>query len=194
MADALALVRVRLEQLLEAFVVVLMVALTFVIVIGFSSRLAGNSFSWTGEIAENGLAWLTFYGSALAAAKGAHISAPNIINMLPPVLRVPMVIVAEILTLGFFGLFGWMGLKVFVVLNGSTLVSLPWISQQLTESAVPITSALFIVAELLRFPQILGDARGRGFGVEPESQAMDAQITEVEKDGLTAAVPLREER
>ena len=51
------------------------------------------------------------------------------------------------------------GLEVFQILEGATLVSLPEVSMQITQSVIPITSALFILAVLLRLPDTLAEAR-----------------------------------
>ena len=48
------------------------------------------------------------------------------------------------------------------------MVSLPWVPLRLTDSAIPIGAALFIIAEALRFPQVLQDAR-RGHLVDTET-------------------------
>src|SRR3546814_1911260 len=93
--------------------------------------------SWTGEIAGIGLAWLTFYGSALAAGRGAHIASPSILAVMPPSLRMITVIISEVLVILFFLLLFWTGMQVLDVLQGSNLVSLPFISQQLSVSALP---------------------------------------------------------
>ena len=45
-----------------------------------------------------------------------------------------------------------------VVLEGDTLISLPWISTQVTQSVIPIGAVLFIIAELLNMPQIMREA------------------------------------
>jgi len=45
-----------------------------------------------------------------------------------------------------------------VVLEGDTLISLPWISTQVTQSVIPIGAVLFIIAELLNMPQIIREA------------------------------------
>jgi len=50
---------------------------------------------------------------------------------------------------------------VLVVLEGDTLISLPWISTQVTQSVIPIGAVLFIIAELLNMPQIMGEASAR---------------------------------
>ena len=43
------------------------------------------------------------------------------------------------------------------------MVSLPEVPTQLTQSAIPIGAVLFIIAEALRLPEILHDARTTGF-------------------------------
>jgi len=52
-----------------------------------------------------------------------------------------------------------MGLQVVRILKGDTLVSIPEISLQVTQSVIPIASALFVLAELLRLPGLLHEAR-----------------------------------
>ena len=48
------------------------------------------------------------------------------------------------------------------ILRGDTMVSLPSVPTQFTESVIPIGGALFIVAQLLSLPEVLRQARGRG--------------------------------
>ena len=78
----LAVWRGRYERLLEWIVIVLMTALAVEVTVGVLFRSFGASLVWYDEIASILLAWLTFYGSALAAAKRAHIGCPEVIAML----------------------------------------------------------------------------------------------------------------
>ena len=55
------------QKILEVIVFLNVLALTLVVTIGFASRLLGSPFSWYDEVASIGLAWLTYYGAALAA-------------------------------------------------------------------------------------------------------------------------------
>ena len=50
-------------------------------------------------------------------------------------------------------LLAWMGWVVLQVLEGDTLVSLPEVSVQITQSVIPIGAVLFIIAELLSIPE-----------------------------------------
>jgi TRAP-type C4-dicarboxylate transport system permease small subunit len=156
-------VKAAYQKLLEIIVFLNVVALSGVVIVGFMSRLLGSPFSWYDEVASVGLAWLTYYGAALAAAKGAHITCPSIVNMAPPSVRLPIALLAEVITMGFFVLLGYTGYQVVVILEGSSLVSLTGVSLQLTQSVIPIGSALFIIAQLLRLPEVIVSARGAGF-------------------------------
>jgi TRAP-type C4-dicarboxylate transport system permease small subunit len=107
------------------------------------------------------LAWLTYFGAALAALKRAHIGVPGLIAVVPPLYRVPLVLLAEAVIIGFFLVLAWYGYVVLVILEGDTLISLPWVGTQFTQSVIPIAAILFVIAELLNLPQILREASGR---------------------------------
>lgn len=150
-------------KFLEVIVVANMVALALVVTVGFLSRLVGSPFSWYDEVASIGLAWLTYYGAALAASKGAHIGCPTVINYFSPRVRVPIALVAEAITISFFVLLAYTGTQVLLILEGSTLISLTSVSVQFTQSVIPIGAVLFIIAELLRLPDVIAAAQGDGF-------------------------------
>src|SRR3546814_758336 len=148
----LAQVHRNLEWLLEWVVIILMVALTVVVIVGVCYRIAGNSLSWYDEVASVQLAWITYYGAALAALKRRHIGFDTVLLALPPALRKLGVIVGEALVIGFFALMAWAGMEVLTVLEGMSLVSLTWVPIQLTQSVIPIGAALFILCELVSLP------------------------------------------
>jgi len=150
--------RALFERLLETITVFLIISLALVVVLGVIYRWSGASLSWYDEIASVQLAWLTYYGASLAAMKRAHIGVPGLIAVVPPLFRVPLVLLAETVVIGFFLILAWYGYIVLVVLEGDTLISLPWISTQVTQSVIPIGAVLFIIAELLNMPQIMREA------------------------------------
>lgn len=160
----LEVVRWRYEQALEWVVLALMAALAIEVSAGVVFRSAGHSLVWYDEVASILLAWLTFYGSALAAAKRAHIGCPEVVALMPPRPRVLARLLVEVLVIGFFALVGWTGYTVLGVLDTDHLVSLPAISVAWVQSVVPISAALIIVAELLNLPRALADAGG-GSGI-----------------------------
>jgi TRAP-type C4-dicarboxylate transport system permease small subunit len=163
--------RAAFERVLEWIVIVLMTALFLEVTIGVVFRAAGRSLVWYDEVASILLAWLTYYASALAALKRAHIGFPGLVRGLEPRLRVPLVALAEALVIAFFVLLAWVGYRVLEVLATDHLVSLPTVSVAWTQSVIPIGAALYVIAELLNLPQILAEARGRPIVVHESSLA-----------------------
>lgn len=147
------------EKVLEWVVIVLMTAMAVEVTIGIVFRSIGQSLVWYDELASILLAWLTFYGSAYAAAKRGHISCPELVAMMPPGPRLAITVVVEILVIGFFALLGVIGWQVLEVLATDNLVSLPWIPVSWVQSVIPISAALIIIAELLTLPEALAWAR-----------------------------------
>ena len=155
----LAIWRGRYERLLEWIVIVLMTALAVEVTVGVLFRSFGASLVWYDEIASILLAWLTFYGSALAAAKRAHIGCPEVIAMLPPGARVAARLLADILVIAFFLLVGWTGYTILGVLATDNLVSLTQVQVAYVQSVIPIGAVLIVIAELLTLPEALSRAR-----------------------------------
>lgn len=162
MWETLGRVRRGYERLLEFIVIVLMVALALVVVVAVIYRKSGMSLVWYDEIASVLLAWVSFYGAALAALRGAHIGVPGIVEAMPIWLRLPVTVLAEACVFGFFILLGWIGWEVLEVLATDYLVSIPEISVRYTQSVIPIGAFLFVLAEALVLPDILLTAAGRG--------------------------------
>jgi TRAP-type C4-dicarboxylate transport system permease small subunit len=156
-------VKRRYQQFLETIVLVLMTLLTVLVIVGATFRYLGSALTWYDETASIGLVWLTYYGSALAALKGAHIGVPGLVNAMPPRLRVVATLFAEAIVILFFVLLAIYGVEVMIVLQGEHMITLPEVSTQFTQSALPIGAALFVVAELMRLPDVLRAARTGGF-------------------------------
>ena len=159
MADRLARIRSGFERLMEWITIALMVLLFLEVTVGVVFRMMGRSLVWYDEVAVILLAWLTYYASVLAALKRAHIGFPGLVRGLMPRVRVPVVLVAEAFTIGFFVLLAWVGWSVLDVLATDFLVSLPDVSVKYTQSVIPIGAALFVVAEILMLPKVLAEAR-----------------------------------
>ena len=143
---------------LEWVVIVLMAALAIEVTAGVVFRTFGYSLVWYDEVASILLAWLTFYGSALASVKRAHIGCPEGIALMPPGVRLTCRIVAELIVIAFFLLVGWTGYQVLGVLATDHLVSLPSIPVSWVQSVLPISAVLIVLAELITLPQLLGGA------------------------------------
>lgn len=161
----LAPLRRLLERLLAAFTVALLLLPTLLVVVAVIFRKLGMSLSWYDEVAVILLAWITYYGSALASLKRAHIGFPNLVEALPPGARLVAVLVGELAVLVFFALLAWTGWRVLEVLEGDTLVSLTWVPTSFTQSVIPVASLLVILAQLVTLPEMLRRAvEGRRLG------------------------------
>jgi TRAP-type C4-dicarboxylate transport system permease small subunit len=147
------------DRVLEAIAAILIVAVTVIVVMGFTFRWAGGSLVWYDEVASISLAWLTYYGGALAALRGAHIGFAGFVNAMPTNLRVALTLAASGFTIFFFSLLAVTGFQVMDVIAGLTLVSLPDVQQSWMASVIPITSILFVISEFLRLPDLLEEAR-----------------------------------
>src|SRR3990170_6543592 len=102
-------VRAAYEKALEWLVVVLMTAMAAEVTVGIVFRSIGKSLVWYDEVASILLAWLTFYGSAYAAARRGHISCPELVVLMPPGPRLAVTIAVEVLVIAFFALLGFVG-------------------------------------------------------------------------------------
>jgi len=141
--------RERYGLLLEWVVMFLMIALAVEVTLGIVFRMVGHSLVWYDEVASVLLAWLTFYGSALASVKRAHIGCPEVVDQFPPAVKRAVSIVGQMAVILFFALLGWVGLTIMPALAGDALVSLPWIPMNVVQSVIPITSVLILVAEVM---------------------------------------------
>ena len=147
------------ERALEWIVIVLMIALAVEVTAGVVFRYTGRSLVWYDEVATILLAWVTFYGSALAVLKHAHLGVPEIVRLMPPQLRVVVTVFAQACTLAFFALLAWTGYSILEILATDYLVSLPGVSVAYVNSVIPISAVLIIIGQLLVFPEVLRDAR-----------------------------------
>ena len=140
---------------LEWIVIVLMAILFIEVSLGVIYRTVGVALVWYDEVASILLAWLTFYGSALASAKRAHIGCPELVDLAPPRARAAVRVIGQLATIAFFLLMGWMGYQVLGVLEGDRLVSLPDVPVAWVQSVVPISAVMIVLAELVTLPGVV---------------------------------------
>jgi len=145
--------RHALDATLQMVVIGLMIMLTVMVVVAVFYRKFGDSLSWYDEVASVMLAWITYYGAALAALRRQHLGFDGVLLRMPVDIRMIAFAVAEILVIGFFVLLAWAGWRVLEVVGDESLISLPWISVSLTQSVIPIGAALFVICEILSMPE-----------------------------------------
>ncbi len=168
---------------LEFIVIFLMVVLTLIVVVAVAYRKAGASLSWYDEVASVLLAWLTYYGAALAALTRGHIGFNGLLNAMKPFLRVAFLIIGEAFIFSFFILLALVGINVLEILEGDSLTSLTWVPTRLTQSVIPIGALLFVISEAISLPEVWRQARSpRGFAAHDDveiPQEPAAGISEV---------------
>ena len=165
-------VRRLVERVLEIACMLLMIGLAVVVVMAVVYRWAGASLVWYDEVAAIMLAWLTYYGAALAAIRRAHLGFPGVFDASPTAVRVVMLVVSETLVIGFFLLIAWYGWDVIEILAGGSLTSLPWVSVAFTQSVIPIGCALIAFAELLTLPERWREVRGHAHAHQHEETVL----------------------
>jgi TRAP-type C4-dicarboxylate transport system permease small subunit len=148
-----------LDRTLEVVVLTLMIGLAVLVVVGVGFRKAGAALVWYDELASIMLAWLTFYGAALAARQRAHIGFPRLVQGAPPRLRRLLVVAREVAVIGFFVVIAGAGWRVQQVLAGTHLVSMPAIPTGLAHSVIPLGALIFIAAEMTTVRERLAGAR-----------------------------------
>lgn len=168
------------SRLLEWITVLLMIILTTVVIVAVIARLGGGSFSWYDEVAAILLAWITYYGSALAALHRRHIGFDTLLLALPPRTRMVALVVGEALVLVFFVLMARAGFQVLEVLAGDRLVSLTWVPVQFTQSVIPVGAILFIICQLLSLPDYWAKT-ARGISLE-HAEIEEEVETEMQKN------------
>ena len=138
--------------------IVLMITLAVEVTAGVIFRYSGHSLVWYDEVATILLAWVTFYGSALAVLKNGHMGVPEIVRMLPLGPRVAATILAQLCTIAFYLVLAWAGYSVMEILATDYLVSLPKVSVAVAQSVIPISAVLIVIAQVMVFPDVMDEA------------------------------------
>jgi len=180
----LARARRWLDRALQVLSIGLLLGLAALVIAAVAFRKAGASIIWYDELASVLLAWLTFFGAALAVLRHAHLGFPGLVFRLPLALRLPCFALAKLIVLGFWGTVLFAGAKALDLMVGDALVTIPWLPMQWVQGVLPLAAALIIVAELLDLPESLARLRR---GVDDETQ----EIREAVAEGLARSGEVR---
>ena len=77
--------RTLLDRTLQWLLIGLMVTLTVIVIVAVFYRKFGASLSWYDEVASIMLAWITYYGAALAALHRQHLGFDSVLIAMPSV-------------------------------------------------------------------------------------------------------------
>lgn len=97
----------RLEEMLGALLLAVMVTIAFVnVVVRYCTSF---SFAWTEELTINFFVWIVLLGSARSFRDGSHLGMSILYDALPKSLRFCCYLLSMTLCLGFFGALAWTG-------------------------------------------------------------------------------------
>ncbi|PTW47741.1 MULTISPECIES: TRAP transporter small permease [Rhodovulum] len=119
------------------------------------------------ELLTNGFLLLTVFGAAIAARRGEHLAVTLVQDLLPPVLRKPMFLLAAALSALLLALSAWVSWDVLVNLHGNGMRSYALgVPAWYYQAAVPFGFALILIRYLQHVREALGGASGT---VSPET-------------------------
>jgi len=148
---------------LEVYCGILMVGMAVIVLTGVWYRyIPQRALSWYDEFAEFLLVWLTFYGSVLAAHRGAHIGFETLTDALPERLRRIVVVLSELIVLFIQAALFYYGLSLVRAASFDTAVSIRTVRLSWIYSAIPISGALMFLIGLWRLAGALAPQRLAG--------------------------------
>jgi len=184
----IALFERLLVRAIETVCIVLLLALTVSVIYATTMRYLGASPSWYDEMASVMLAWLTYFGATYAVFMRHHMSFAGLVAALPRTLAVALAAFSEVLVITYFAVVAWYGNAILAVAKWDSLLSLPWMTLDIVQSVIPVTSVLMIIGTVMTMPRALRDAAA---GVDHEHAEIEQAIAEAEKEAqaLTAKEP-----
>ncbi|MCP1675747.1 TRAP-type C4-dicarboxylate transport system permease small subunit [Natronocella acetinitrilica] len=159
MLSKMAMAGRMLDRILTVVMILLMAALAALVIAAVVFRYTGYSLRFYDELAAMLLAWITYYGAALAAIRGQHMATTGIVNRMPQALRVGVCLLSRTLTISFLVILAVMGFRVLDAISGMHMNSLPIMPRSIAQHVVPVGACLYILAELLRLPVSIEEAR-----------------------------------
>lgn len=149
----------RLVAALEVYCTVLMVAMAVIVLLGVWYRyVVQRALPWYDEFAEFLLVWLTFYGSVLAAHRGAHIGFETLTDSLPPALRRAAAAFAELVVLLVQVMLWSAGWALAQAAVFDTALSIRAVRLSWVYSAIPLSAGLMFFISLRRLAALLRPA------------------------------------
>lgn len=131
-----------------------MVAMAVIVLLGVWYRyVVQRALPWYDEFAEFLLVWLTFYGSILAAQRGAHIGFETLLDYLPSRWRRRLLVAADFVVLliqAALVVYGWQLVK---AASFDTAISFRALRLSWVYSAIPISAGVIFLVNVPRVIQ-----------------------------------------
>lgn len=108
---------VLFRRTLEVFTMTLITFLALIVILAVIFRYSGYSLVWYDEVASVMLAWITYYGAALAAVRRSHLSFSGVLLALPLTLRKIVFLMGEAIVIAMFAAMAWAGWFVLQIMG-----------------------------------------------------------------------------
>lgn len=168
-----------LDLFLQAICLTILVALAIVVLLGIAFRYSGNSLIWYDEVAVVLLAWITFFGAALAMNRDAHMGFNGLLYSLPPVGRLSLFVSVELIVFGVLAITAWAGWAILAIFGGETMTTLRWMPREVVQGVLPVSAVLMMLARALSMPERLGYVRE---GRDPEAREIEDEIVRAQAE------------
>jgi TRAP-type C4-dicarboxylate transport system permease small subunit len=141
-------IRRALGNIVEAVLLVMMVALCADVFLGvFSRYVLARTFTWYDEIARLLFVWITFLGAGVGVKRGVHFRLHLLVDRFPRALQRATVIFGVLVVMGFGWILIQQGWKL-VELGQFQQTPVMGLSKQYIYLAVPVGGALVILFSL----------------------------------------------
>jgi len=141
-------IRRALGNIVEAVLLVMMVALCVDVFLGvFSRYVLARTFTWYDEIARLLFVWITFLGAGVGVKRGVHFRLHLLVDRFPRALQRATVIFGVLVVMGFGWILVQQGWKL-VELGQFQQTPVMGLSKQYIYLAVPAGGALVILFSL----------------------------------------------
>ncbi len=128
----------------SVLVAALMATMAIAVLFGvFTRYVLNDALPWPEELARYAMIWMSWIGGGLALRRGAHIATDLAINTLPEGPRRVVLLVGNVLALGFLLIVLVFGLQLVGRVSMQSTIALG-VSMQVPYAAVPIGAALMI--------------------------------------------------
>ena len=142
------MIRRALGNIVEALLLVMMVALCVDVFLGvFSRYVLARTFTWYDEIARLLFVWITFLGAGVGVRRGVHFRLHLLVDRFPRALQRATVIFGVLVVMGFGWILIQQGWKL-VELGQFQQTPVMGLSKQYIYLAVPVGGALVILFSL----------------------------------------------
>lgn len=168
-----------LDVFLQVICLTILVALAIVVLLGIAFRYSGNSLIWYDEVAAVLLAWITFFGAALAMNRDAHMGFSGLLYSLPPVARLSLFVLVEVIVFTVLAITVWAGWTILAIFGGETMTTLRWMPRAVVQGVLPVSAGLMMLARALSMPERLEYVRE---GRDPEAREIEDEISRAQAE------------